>query len=361
MTSTDSTSSITETEDSECEDPITQISSSDTSNGDQNSASSVVEEGIGDRTVLAASKDHLLNNSIDLTDVTELESGYEDMLGMFKQPMCEESQDSETNTDDKDNSEKINFDSKDWYKHRLFQRYWTHYRQSMDWCKKHTAIRSKLQAKVRTNSKSAYINTNPYQNWGYPVNYPSSYPFVFQPQFYNPYQDYASQGIGQTSDPYHQVPGNFGKSPSQRRKRRKNRKKRSSSFDTASSRHSESVETENSEMFEMEITQDMVEFFTKSEEHRKQREKDKLEELNKEQEGDRVNVEEVHSTSHSGHSLSAPKERPGARRTAEMKVLYGKGAAMIHGMETALQMKFDRNVDLKQPKMWPNMPLRLIF
>ena len=44
-----------------------------------------------------------------------------------------------------------------------------------------------------------------------------------------------------------------------------------------------------------------------------------------------------------------------------MKILYGKGAAMIHGMETALQMTYDRNVDLKQPKTWPNMPLRVVF
>ena len=60
-------------------------------------------------------------------------------------------------------------------------------------------------------------------------------------------------------------------------------------------------------------------------------------------------------------TVEAPKERPGSRRTSEMKMLYGKGAAMIHGMETALQMTFDRNKDLKQPKMWPNMPLKIVF
>ena len=45
----------------------------------------------------------------------------------------------------------------------------------------------------------------------------------------------------------------------------------------------------------------------------------------------------------------------------EMKMLYGKGAAMIHGMETALQMNFDRNLDVRQPKMWPNMPFKIVF
>ena len=60
-------------------------------------------------------------------------------------------------------------------------------------------------------------------------------------------------------------------------------------------------------------------------------------------------------------TVEAAKERPGSRRTSEMKQLYGKGAAMIHGMETAIQMTFDRNKDLKQPKLWPNMPLRIVF
>lgn len=57
----------------------------------------------------------------------------------------------------------------------------------------------------------------------------------------------------------------------------------------------------------------------------------------------------------------APKERPGLRRTTEMTKIYGKGAAMIHGMETALQMTYDRSVDIRQPPCWPNMPLKIVF
>ena len=56
-----------------------------------------------------------------------------------------------------------------------------------------------------------------------------------------------------------------------------------------------------------------------------------------------------------------PSERPGVKRTAEMKLLYGKGAAMIHGMETAMQLTFDRNCDMKQPKLWPHLPLNIKF
>jgi hypothetical protein len=32
-----------------------------------------------------------------------------------------------------------------------------------------------------------------------------------------------------------------------------------------------------------------------------------------------------------------------------MTKIYGKGAAMIHGMETALQMTYDRSVNIRQP------------
>lgn len=58
-------------------------------------------------------------------------------------------------------------------------------------------------------------------------------------------------------------------------------------------------------------------------------------------------------------TAEAPAERPGERRSAEMKRLYGKDAAKIQGMETAMQLTFDRNCDRKQPKYWPVIPLNL--
>lgn len=58
-------------------------------------------------------------------------------------------------------------------------------------------------------------------------------------------------------------------------------------------------------------------------------------------------------------SAAPPSERPGERRGAEMKKLYGKDAAKILAMEAAMQLNFDRNCDLKQPKYWPVIPLKL--
>ncbi|KTG33412.1 hypothetical protein cypCar_00025878 [Cyprinus carpio] len=50
-------------------------------------------------------------------------------------------------------------------------------------------------------------------------------------------------------------------------------------------------------------------------------------------------------------------QRPGERRTPEMKKLYGKDAAKIQGMEAAMQLTFDCSCDKKQPKYWPVIPL----
>jgi len=56
-----------------------------------------------------------------------------------------------------------------------------------------------------------------------------------------------------------------------------------------------------------------------------------------------------------------PSEQLGARRLTEMRELYGSGAAMIHGMETAMQLSFDRNTDRHKPRPWPALPLNIQF
>lgn len=54
-----------------------------------------------------------------------------------------------------------------------------------------------------------------------------------------------------------------------------------------------------------------------------------------------------------------PHEQPGERRKAEMRKLYGEDSAKIMAMEAAMQLNFDRNCDLKRPKYWPVIPLKL--
>lgn len=47
------------------------------------------------------------------------------------------------------------------------------------------------------------------------------------------------------------------------------------------------------------------------------------------------------------------------RRVSEMKLLYGDDAPKIIGMETAVQLSFNKYCDMKGPKYWPNIPLNL--
>lgn len=42
-----------------------------------------------------------------------------------------------------------------------------------------------------------------------------------------------------------------------------------------------------------------------------------------------------------------------------MRKLYGEDSAKIMAMEAAMQLNFDRNCDLKRPKYWPVIPLKL--
>lgn len=57
-------------------------------------------------------------------------------------------------------------------------------------------------------------------------------------------------------------------------------------------------------------------------------------------------------------SVLPPAERPGERRRAEMRHLYGASAAKIQAMEAAVQLSFDKHCDRKQPKYWPVIPLK---
>lgn len=79
-----------------------------------------------------------------------------------------------------------------------------------------------------------------------------------------------------------------------------------------------------------------------------------------EQQGNYVPADQdLRAVSWLSSSAAPPSERPGARRGAEMKKLYGEDAAKMQAMEAAMQLSFDRNCDLKQPKYWPVIPLKL--
>ena len=55
------------------------------------------------------------------------------------------------------------------------------------------------------------------------------------------------------------------------------------------------------------------------------------------------------------------QEHPDDIRNRKMKVLYGEHASQIHAKETAMQLSFVRISTLRQPVLWPNIPLKLKF
>lgn len=107
----------------------------------------------------------------------------------------------------------------------------------------------------------------------------------------------------------------------------------------------------------MEISEELRQYFAQTEKHRE--ELKKQQQIEAEQQDSYVPADQdLRSTSYK-YTVAPPSERPGERRTAEMKKLYGKDASKIMAMEAAMQLTFDRNCDIKQPKYWPVIPLKL--
>lgn len=57
-------------------------------------------------------------------------------------------------------------------------------------------------------------------------------------------------------------------------------------------------------------------------------------------------------------STLPPQEQQGVKRREAMKSLYGDKAQDIMSLEASLQLHYDRNYDTRQPKFWPNIPLK---
>ncbi|CAH0559986.1 unnamed protein product [Brassicogethes aeneus] len=53
-----------------------------------------------------------------------------------------------------------------------------------------------------------------------------------------------------------------------------------------------------------------------------------------------------------------PKEPEGKKRELEMKKIYGENYAKIMGMETAMQLNFERHSENLKAPHWPNVPLK---
>ncbi|XP_053160960.1 gem-associated protein 8 isoform X2 [Hemicordylus capensis] len=223
-------------------------------------------------------------------------------------------------------------DEAPWYSQKVYARYWKHYNQAMEWMHRHkNAYRKAMES---------FYN----QSFCPPENHPRvRYP-DWDGKFWRtgPYSLY-TQSIRPRCTPRPQ--------PAPRNSRRE-----AAERDSETDENSDDEEAIEYDLSNMEITEELRQYFEQTEKHR--------EELRKQQQLEAEHQEMYVDADHdlhlsTGRSAQPPAEKPGERRMAEMKKLYGVGASKIQAMETTMQLSFDRNCDKKQPKYWPIIPLKL--
>ncbi|XP_042369017.1 gem-associated protein 8 isoform X2 [Plectropomus leopardus] len=193
-----------------------------------------------------------------------------------------------------------------WFSSPVYSRYWQHYQQAMAWHQRHRrAYRKALEAAYGQASSQEPCPSSHQQR----------------------YADWNAGEDGVSED------GEDG--------------------DEESSSDSE-IECDVSNM---EISEELRQYFAQTEKHRE--ELKKQQQMEAEQHDSYVPADQDLRGVSWRSSVTPPSERPGERRGAEMKKLYGKDAPKIMAMEAAMQLNFDRNCDLKQPKYWPVIPLKL--
>ncbi|NWH73432.1 GEMI8 protein, partial [Piaya cayana] len=222
-------------------------------------------------------------------------------------------------------------DTEPWYSQRVYARYWKHYDLAMRWMRRHQiAYRKAMESFYHLPwHPSATSPSSRYSDWDgndlpHIHNYSSSYNLQCGDQYHGGAQQYTGAHQGRED------------------------------ADFEMDEDSESEGEIEYDLSNMEITEELRQFFAQTERHREElRRQQELEAEDQYVEAD----QDLHKRME--RSVQPPTERPGERRMAEMKKLYGAEAAKIQAMEAAMQLIFDRNCDKKQPKYWPIIPLKL--
>lgn len=195
-----------------------------------------------------------------------------------------------------------------WFSSPVYSRYWQHYEQAMGWYQRHRrAYQKALEA-------------------------------AYGPGFY---QQHCPRREARYAD------WEAGDSPSEEEEEDEDGDAEESSSDS-------DIECDVSNM---EISEELRQYFAQTEKHRE--ELKRQQQMEAEQQDSYVPADQDLRRTSYRSTVAPPSERPGERRAAEMKKLYGKDASKIMAMEAAMQLTFDRNCDLKQPKYWPVIPLKL--
>ncbi|CAD7681777.1 unnamed protein product [Nyctereutes procyonoides] len=217
-----------------------------------------------------------------------------------------------------------------WFSHPVYARYWQHYHQAMAWMQSHHGA-------YRKAIESYFSCPWPFPPAALPG---SSYPN--QAKSPRPSRDHL---LASTDS-------HCGSSHSRRSRQHPPARKTKQAEEEAGSESDGGVECDLSNMV---ITEELRQYFAQTERHREERRRQQ--QLDAQRLKDYVNAD--HDLYYSSHrSVDPPTERPGERRQAEMKRLYGDSAAKIQAMEAAVQLSFDKHCDRKRPKYWPVIPLK---
>ncbi|KFW04153.1 Gem-associated protein 8, partial [Eurypyga helias] len=225
-------------------------------------------------------------------------------------------------------------DTEPWYSQQVYARYWRHYDFAMRWLRRHQkAYRKAMESFYHLpQHPSGASSSSRYSDWdGNDL-----------PRTHN----YSS-----SCSPHGRAQYRGGARPYTDAQQGREDAHRGSEMEEDDSESEGEIEYDLSNM---EITEELREFFAQTERHREElRRQQELEAEYQYVEAD----QDLHRRTE--RSVQPPAERPGERRMAEMKKLYGDEAAKIQAMEAAMQLIFDRNCDKKQPKYWPIIPLKL--
>lgn len=219
-----------------------------------------------------------------------------------------------------------------WFSHPAFSRYWRHHRQAAAWMRRHrSAYRAAIAAYVGWTGR-----LGPGLSGG--------------PGFL-----YERPGVSGDPGFLSARPGVSGRPGLSGDPRLRSARPRASG-DPRSEQDDDASESElECDLSAVEITDELRQFFSTTERHREER--------RRQQQLDAARLDDYVGADHdlyrdTRRSAEPPAESPGARRQAELRRLYGAGAARVGAMEAALQLDFDRLCDRRRPKYWPVIPLR---
>ncbi|NXS37854.1 GEMI8 protein, partial [Pomatostomus ruficeps] len=239
-------------------------------------------------------------------------------------------------------------DTEPWYSQKVYARYWRHYGLAMRWMRRHQkAYRKAMGSFYHLPWHSAAASpSSHYSDWdgndwdGNDLPRTQSYSSSYRPDVRVPCHGGAQQYTGACQEREAADEDSL--------------MEENAEGDSEMEEDSESEGEVEYDLSNMEITEELRQYFAETERHREElRRQQQLEAEDPYVEADQDLYRRVE------RSVEPPTERPGERRMAEMKKLYGAEAAKIQAMETAMQLIFDRNCDKKQPKYWPIIPLKL--